>query len=142
MMAAMEFAMSREAAPRAGGNDPTSRRRKLALKSGSRTFLVEADHVDWVEAAGNYLVFHAGRERYTVRSTMREMEPWLAASGILRIHKSTFANLDRVRSIEPIHAGDYAVTLVDGTELVLSRTYRARVLAALDFPSENPGGLP
>jgi two-component system LytT family response regulator len=108
-----------------------ARRRRLALRSGSRTFLVDIEQVDWVEAAGNYLVFHVGRERLTVRLTMREMEPRLQSANIVRIHKSTFVNLDRVKSIEPIHAGDHVVTLLDGTELVMSRTYRSRVNAAL-----------
>ncbi|QJR09907.1 hypothetical protein DSM104443_00958 [Usitatibacter rugosus] len=131
----MESAIGWEAAHR--GPESTSKRRRLALKSGSRTFLVDVEQVDWVEAAGNYLVFHAGRERYTVRLTMREMEPRLAAANIVRIHKSTFVNLDRVKSIEPIHAGDHLVTLQDGTELVMSRTYRPRVNAAL-FLDDSP----
>ncbi len=52
---------------------------------------------------------------------------------IVRIHRSTFVNIERVKSIEPIHAGDQAITLDDGVELVLSRTYRDRVYALL-FP--------
>jgi len=122
----------------ARGGDCGGRARKIALKAGARTFLVALDAIDWVEAAGNYLVFHAGAERYTVRLTMREVESRLERAHIVRIHKSAFVNLDRVKSIEPIHAGDHAITLVDGTELVVSRTYRQRVLAALDFqPDEN-----
>lgn len=125
-------------ASRAGGDGGAPRPRKIALKSGTRTFLVALDAIDRVEAAGNYLVFHVGAERYTVRLTMREAEPRLERAHILRIHKSAFVNIDRVKSIEPIHAGDYALVLVDGTELVVSRTYRQRVLAALDFlPNEN-----
>lgn len=107
--------------------------KRLALKAGSRTVLVDLAAIDWVEAAGNYLVFHVGRERYTVRSTMQEMESRLAEVSIVRIHRSTFVNIERVKSIEPIHAGDQAVTLDDGVELVLSRTYRDRVYALL-FP--------
>jgi len=131
----MESAIAWEAANR--GTEATPRRRRLALKSGPRTFLVDMEQVDWVEAAGNYLVFHVGRDRFTVRLTMREMEPRLAVASIVRIHKSTFVNLDRVKSIEPIHAGDHLVTLLDGTELVMSRTYRPRVNAAL-FLDDSP----
>lgn len=105
--------------------------KRLALKAGSRTVLVELAAIDWVEAAGNYLVFHAGAERYTVRATMRDMEPRLAEMNIVRIHRSTFVNIERVKAIEPIHAGDQAVTLDDGVELVLSRTYRDRVYALI-----------
>ncbi len=107
--------------------------RRLALRSGTRTVLVELSAIDWVEAAGNYLVFHVGPDRYTVRSTMHEMQARLAEVNIVRIHRSTFVNIDRVKSIEPIHAGDQSVTLVDGVELVMSRTYRDRVYALL-FP--------
>lgn len=107
--------------------------KRLALKAGSRTVLVELSAIDWIEAAGNYLVFHVGKERYTVRNTMRDMESRLAEMNIVRIHRSTFVNIERVKSIEPIHAGDQAVTLEDGVELVLSRTYRDRVYALL-FP--------
>jgi DNA-binding LytR/AlgR family response regulator len=107
------------------------RMKRLALKAGSRTVLLDLSAIDWVEAAGNYLVFHVGRERYTVRNTMRDMEPRLAEVNIVRIHRSTFVNIERVKSIEPIHAGDQAITLDDGVELVLSRTYRDRVYALL-----------
>lgn len=141
MMAAMETPETGWAlASRGGGDGASPRPRKIALKAGARTFLVALDAIDWIEAAGNYLVFHAGTERYTVRLTMREVEPRLERAHILRIHKSAFVNLDRVKSIEPIHAGDHAITLVDGTELVVSRTYRHRVLAALDFLPDDNGG--
>lgn len=115
---------------------PPVRLHRIALKTGSRTFLVSPEAIDWVEAAGNYLVFHVGRERYTVRLTMHEMESRLAASHIVRIHKSTFVNLERVASIAPIHAGDQVVTLQDGTELVMSRTYRDRIHAQLSLLGE------
>mgnify|MGYP001229262181 FL=1 len=104
---------------------------RLVLKAGSRTLLVAREDIDWVQAAGNYLVFHLGRERFSVRSTMQEMEQRLAAMNIVRIHRSTLVNLDRVKSIEPIHAGDQTVTLAGGVELVMSRTYRDRVYALL-----------
>ena len=111
--------------------DAPRRVRKLALKSGSRTFLVDAASIDWVEAAGNYLVFHAGADRYTVRGTMAAMHVQLASANFARIHKSALVNLGRVRSIEPIHAGDQTVTMLDGTELVMSRTFRQCVNALL-----------
>ena len=104
---------------------------RVVLKAGSRTLLVAREDIDWVQAAGNYLVFHLGRERFSVRGTMQEMEQRLAAMNIVRIHRSTLVNLDRVKSIEPIHAGDQTVTLAGGVELVMSRTYRDRVYALL-----------
>jgi two-component system LytT family response regulator len=36
-------------------------------------------------------------------------------------------NVDRVRELQALFHGDYAVILRDGTKLSLSRSYRARV---------------
>jgi len=41
-----------------------------------------------------------------------------------RIHRSTIVNLDRVKELQHILHGDYAVLLRDGTRLVMSRSYR------------------
>jgi two-component system, LytTR family, response regulator len=40
-------------------------------------------------------------------------------------------NLDHVREIRPLWGGDYSVLMRDGTELTMSRTYRASLQAAL-----------
>jgi two-component system LytT family response regulator len=113
------------ALPRRRGR-PEDRGMKIPLKSGSKTFFVDVAAIDWIQAAGNYLVFHIGPERYTVRGVMAAMEEALAPMDFLRIHKSVLVNVDRVKAIEPIHAGDQQVLLHDGTELVMSRTYRGR----------------
>lgn len=45
----------------------------------------------------------------------------------MRIHRSTIVNLDFVRELKPWFRGDYLVLLVDGTELRLSRRFRANL---------------
>jgi two-component system LytT family response regulator len=42
----------------------------------------------------------------------------------VRIHRSRIVNLDHVREIRPLWAGDYSVLMRDGTELIMSRTYQ------------------
>lgn len=44
----------------------------------------------------------------------------------VRIHRQTIVNLDRVRELSPLAAG-YIVVLDDGTQLTMSRRYRAHV---------------
>ncbi|HEX8288894.1 MAG TPA: LytTR family DNA-binding domain-containing protein [Pyrinomonadaceae bacterium] len=46
----------------------------------------------------------------------------------LRIHHSTLVNLDRVKELQPMFVGQYAVILRGGTKLTLSRNYRKSAL--------------
>ncbi len=111
--------------------DSMYRLRKLSLKTGSRTLIVEVVQIDWIEAAGNYVVVHMGNVRHTVRSTMQKMQTRLAASPMIRIHKSTLVNFDRVVSVESPKPGEHILVLKDGTRLPLSRSYRERIHALL-----------
>jgi two-component system LytT family response regulator len=107
---------------------------RLPLKCGSRTVVVDVRGIDWVQAAGNYVIFHVGDQRHMVRLSLGSVERSLAGCDFVRIHKSALVNLARVRVIEPLQAGDQHMTLEDGTRLVLSRTYRAQVDRTLASP--------
>jgi len=105
--------------------------KRLLVKNGSRTVLLQAGEIDWIESAGNYVRLHVGRERHLLRETMTALEERLDPEQFVRIHRSTMVNLDRVRELEPYFHGDYVLRLVDGTRLTLSRTYRDRLQVRL-----------
>jgi two-component system LytT family response regulator len=100
---------------------------RFTVKSGKRVLFLRAEEIDWFEAAGNYVRLHRGAEGYLIRETMQALEQNLDPSRFLRIHRSTIVNLDRVKELHPWFAGDYLVFLQDGTELKLSRSYRAQL---------------
>lgn len=101
---------------------------RLLVKEGERMFFVPVERVDWLEAEGNYVRLHCGRDAHLVRATLGGMELQLDARRFTRIHRSTIVNVDRVKEVRPWFAGDYLVKLQDGTELRLSRRYRDRLL--------------
>lgn len=101
---------------------------RLVVKSVGRVFFLKTDEIDWIEAAGNYLKLHVGREGHLIRETMNSIETKLDPDKFLRIHRSTVVNLDRIKELHPLFSGDYAVILRNGTELTLSRNYRDRFL--------------
>lgn len=101
---------------------------RLVVKSVGRVFFLKVDEIDWIEAAGNYVKLHAGRESHMVRETMNGIEGKLDPDKFLRIHRSTVVNIDRIKELHPMFSGDYAVILRNGTELALSRNYRERLL--------------
>ena len=104
---------------------------RLVIKSAGRIVFLRIEEIDWIEAADNYVRVHAGREAHLIRETLQSMEKRLDPAIFLRIHRSSLVNLNRIRELQPIFHGDYAVKLIDGTELTLSRNYREKLLQPL-----------
>jgi two-component system LytT family response regulator len=101
---------------------------RLVVKTVGRVFFLKTDEIDWIEAAGNYVKLHVGRESHMIRETMNGIETKLDPDKFIRIHRSTVVHIDRIKELHPMFSGDYAVMLRDGTELALSRNYRERFL--------------
>ena len=100
---------------------------RLAVKSGGRVLLLRIEDIDWVEAADNYVNLHLGKESHLLRETMNALEARLASDRFLRISRSTIVNLDRIKELQPMFHGEYAVILRDGTRLTLSRSHREKL---------------
>jgi two-component system, LytTR family, response regulator len=104
---------------------------RIALRVGPRTRFVRVIDIDWMEAEGNYIRLHVGERSHLVRETMASMEAKLDPKRFVRIHRSTFVNVERVRELETVARGESVVILRDGTKLTASRGYRDRLKAAL-----------
>jgi len=104
---------------------------RLVVKSAGRVYFVRVEEIDWIEAAGNYVKLHAGKDEHLLRESMSGLEARLDPKRFLRIHRSTIVNAERIRELQPAFHGDYAVILRDGTELTLSRGYRDKLTGFL-----------
>jgi two-component system, LytTR family, response regulator len=100
---------------------------KLMIRDGGRVFFLRADEIDWIEAAGNYVRLHAGKEEYLYRETMTKLEGQLNPERFARIHRSAIVNTERIKELQPWFRGDYVIVLRDNQKLTLSRTYRGRL---------------
>jgi two-component system LytT family response regulator len=109
------------------GATETVTRERILLKSGGEIYFLKADEIDWIEAEGDYMKFHAGGRAHLLRETMGRLEDKLDPKRFIRIHRSTIVNIDRVKKLSPSFAGEYAVILADGTKLRLSRGYHERL---------------
>jgi len=105
--------------------DLAGRPRRFTIHGQNRIYFVPHADIDWIEAAGNYVRLHAGRESHLMRTTMNAIEEALASEPFVRIHRSTIVNVHRIKELRPTFAGDYIVVLHDDVRLTLSRTYRA-----------------
>jgi two-component system LytT family response regulator len=104
---------------------------RFLIKAGGRITFLRTEEVEWIEAQGDYVCLHAGGKKHLLREKMADLESRLPADRFLRIHRSTIVNIDRIREMQPLFYGEYAVLLQDGTRLTLSRSYRDRVFQRL-----------
>ena len=99
----------------------------IFVVSGARLRRVEATEVDWIEGQGNYAALHAGSRTHLIRKTLKNLEATLDAARFVRIHRGAIVAIDRIREISPLTNGDAILTLSDGRELRVSRSYRESV---------------
>ncbi len=104
--------------------DPVDRPERFLVRKLGREFLVAANDIEWLQAAGNYVNLRVRDRDYPLRSTIAGIQSKLDPARFTRIHRSYIVNLDQVASIEPLDAGDARVHLKDGTQLPCSRSYR------------------
>ena len=99
----------------------------LPIRMENETIRLPVTHIDWIDAAGDYMCLHAQGQTYVLRETMKSLEAVLNPNCFQRVHRSTIVNVQRVRRMRPHINGEYFLTLENGQELKLSRSYRDRV---------------
>lgn len=124
-LAAALDAARKAPAPASAAEEP------LLVSAGSRRIPVPVAAVEWLGAAGNYVVVHWDGREGLVRSSLQEIEQGLDPARFARVHRSTIANLAMVASASSLADGSWRLTMESGAELVASRTYRDRILERL-----------
>jgi len=114
---------------------PTRYLKRLAVRTAGKTVLVDVADIDWIEAAENYVQLHTSRGGHLLHVTMSTLEKSLDPAIFLRIHRSVIVNVTRIRELQPVMHGEYAITLASGARLQSGRNYseRLKALAANPF---------
>jgi len=97
---------------------------RMAIKTSGRVIFIKTSDIDWIEAADNYVNLHVGNESHLHRETLTALAERLPPKKFMRISRSTIVNVDRIKELQPLFHGEYAVILRNGTTLTLSRSYR------------------
>lgn len=97
---------------------------RIAVRERERVRFVKTNEIDWLEASGNYVILHAGRENHVLRDTLTALDAQLSPREFLRLSRSAIVNLDRVQQVEPTFNDEHVVVLTDGTRLTLTRGLR------------------
>jgi len=104
---------------------------RLLVRTGDRTVVVPIEDVDWIGASRDYVTIHVGAKQWLLREPLSALATRCAAHGIVRIHRSTLVQLNRVVELRPLVNGEFTVLLRDGTELKMSRNFRSALDALI-----------
>lgn len=72
----------------------------IFVKSNSRLVKLRFGDIYFVEALKDYVVINTLEKRYTIHSTMKDIESKLRADLFMRVHRSFIINVDRIAAIE------------------------------------------
>ncbi|WP_426058202.1 LytTR family transcriptional regulator DNA-binding domain-containing protein [Hymenobacter sp. B1770] len=121
----------------AGDTLYANNRTEIFVKQDQRLVRIATADLQYVEALGDYVNLYTARERFTVYSTMKDLETKLPVRDFARVHRKYIVRLDRIITIEADSA------LLDGIrDSSLSRTpvrvpignsYKAGLLGRLNL---------
>lgn len=75
----------------------------IFVKNKSRLIKISVEDLFYVEALKDYVNFHSRHGKYTIHSTMKDVESKLANEFFARVHRSFIVNLDKILSIEHVN---------------------------------------
>jgi two-component system, LytTR family, response regulator len=103
---------------------------RLLIRDSGRIYPVPVGSINWIESASNYLRIHTRQRTHLIRMKISDMERLLDPRIFARVHRTKIVNMYRIASLKPVVNGNYVLTLKDGTEMRMSRTFSHKVLGA------------
>ncbi|MCX8081266.1 MAG: LytTR family transcriptional regulator DNA-binding domain-containing protein [Bacteroidia bacterium] len=78
--------------------DPKSK--DIFIRSYGKLMKIQKPDILFVEAMKDYVIIHTKFSRYTIHSTMKDIEQNLGPSEFIRVHRSFIVNLEKIETIE------------------------------------------
>ncbi len=103
------------------------------LKDKGRELYVKANDVQFLEAAGNYVVLHTSDQQYVYRATMNQMESTLDKEEFLRIHRSFLVNRRFVKSYQYLTGNEFNFTMKNGKDLRSAKSQKLVITQFMDL---------
>jgi two-component system LytT family response regulator len=121
---AVQRLMQRGAKPAAATRPPPS---QLVIPDRGRTWVIAVAEIEWLEAADNYVVVHAGARAPLLRRTLTALLADLG-DGFVRTQRGAAVALAQVASVQSLPKGDATVVLRSSAQVPCSRQFRAQLM--------------
>lgn len=72
----------------------------IFVKSNSKLVKLKNEDIYYIEALKDYVVIHTLDARYTIHSTMKDMDQKMGDDEFVRVHRSFIVRLDKISTIE------------------------------------------
>jgi two-component system LytT family response regulator len=95
-----------------------------------RTWVIAVPEIEWLEAADNYVVVHAGARAPLLRRTLSALLADLG-DAFVRTQRGAAVALGQVATVRSLAKGDATVVLKSGAQVPCSRQHRAQLMARL-----------
>ena len=70
------------------------------VRTSNKLIKLKKEHILYVEALKDYVIVHLKNQKYTLHTTMKDIESKLGNKDFIRIHRSFIIQMDKVESIE------------------------------------------
>jgi two-component system, LytTR family, response regulator len=94
---------------------------QIVGERAGRIYFLDAHDVEYLAAAGNYVVAHVGTCEYLARSTLKRISARFASIGFLQIERSVLVNLRQLAYVERHDRGQFCFVMRSGAQLISSR---------------------
>lgn len=104
---------------------------RVVVKEGSKIKIIPVPHIQYLEAADDYVKIHTADGTYLKNKTMAHFEQLLSAQQFVRIHRSYIINVQLITRIDPYEKDSHLVILQNGMRLPVSKSGYVRLKEAL-----------
>jgi two-component system LytT family response regulator len=95
---------------------------RILIRDREQVHVIAIDHVECIEAQGDYLAIHAEGKCHLKPQRISEIEEQLDASRFLRVHRSFIISLAHLQAIERPGPDRHAARLRSGKRVPISRS--------------------
>ncbi len=88
---------------------------------------VASTEIDWIEAAGNYVILHLGDQTHMMRDTLKSAESHLGGAPFVRVHRSALVNINRAIGLTSKMSGGAHIQIRNGATINVSKRHLPEV---------------
>ncbi|MBL7979685.1 MAG: response regulator transcription factor [Bacteroidetes Order II. Incertae sedis bacterium] len=108
---------------------------RFSVRTRNIMEFIPVQDIDWIEAAGDYVVLHVANRSHLLRETMERMTSLLDPQKFVRVHRSSILAIEKVKAIQPHFNGAYIAVLTNNKKITISRRYWGQVEPVLNRKS-------
>lgn len=102
----------------------------VPIKEVGKIRIISIEDIEYLSGSGNYVeIFLKNGQMVLHRERMSTMEEKLNEEEFIRIHRSSIVRFSAISELMTSKRGDYTVKLKNGTELPVSRQFKAEILS-------------